>query len=478
MTDSLSDLRRADAHARWCSADALALRSDAATQLADAPVHLAGYMDDEDDRDAGYEVLGGVAVVPIEGALLDRACWCWDGYDKITARIEAAHADARVRSVMLDLDSPGGMVSGLFDAMRALRAAKVKSGKRCVAWVGSGAYSAAYGLASTCDEIVCSDTAGTGSVGVIAALVSRVDQLAQDGVDVRVVSSGTEKTDGHPAVAISEGATTRITARVRELAAMLFSEVGATRPGLTPEALTALDGGVRYGRAALAAGLVDRISTRSTLLAEMQSSAAPSLRPANRTPGARSAATSRGSTMLNDTTLAALAAATGESDPDKAVASLLELHAAAPKREQDLATARAAIESLSADVAAANDRARAAEARIEGIERDAEIEGMKAEGKWSPALDGFLGTLGVEQLRSYRASAPRVVPSGEVPPPPPSPAAGNLSADLGALVAKARDTGWQSLSAAEKHVLSASAPDIAAELRDIAAPKTPRKRTR
>ena len=189
MTDPLTDLRRADAHARWLSADAVAMRPESAAQLASQPVHFAGWMDDEEDDEEGpgYCVEAGVAIVPVCGALMDRAGWWWDGYDAIQKRCDAAHADPAVRAVMLDLDSPGGMVAGLFDCMAALRAAKMKSGKRTVAWVASGAYSAAYGLASTCDEIVTSDTGGTGSVGVIASLTSRVDQLAQDGVDVRVV---------------------------------------------------------------------------------------------------------------------------------------------------------------------------------------------------------------------------------------------------------------------------------------------------
>ena len=82
MTDPLSDLRRADAHARWTAADALALRPEAAAQLAAAPVLCAGWMDDDEDEERPeYSVVNGVAVVPVEGALMDRAGWWWDGYD-------------------------------------------------------------------------------------------------------------------------------------------------------------------------------------------------------------------------------------------------------------------------------------------------------------------------------------------------------------------------------------------------------------
>jgi ClpP class serine protease len=326
MTDPLADLRRSDAHARWLSADLLALRPDAAAQITAGPVFFAGWMDDEEDdeEDPGYCVENGVAIVPIEGALMDRAGWWWDGYDEIQQRCEAAHADPNVRAVMLDMDSPGGMVAGLFDCMRALRAAKASSRKRMVAWVGSGAYSAAYGLASTCDEIVISDTAGVGSVGVIASLTSRVDQFAQDGIDVRVVSSGVEKTDGHPAIPISDAAVNRLNARVAELAGMFFSEVGIGRAALTADALRALDGGVRYGRASIAAGLADRIAGRSALLAELAMTPAPqTVNPAPQR-GTNAAPFGRASrpNAMNEQQLAALAAAFGgETDPDKIVAA-------------------------------------------------------------------------------------------------------------------------------------------------------------
>lgn len=460
MTDPLSDLRRADAHARWTAADALALRPEAAAQLAAAPVLCAGWMDDDEDEERpGYEVVNGVAVVPVEGALMDRAGWWWDGYDAIAARVEKAHGDASVRAVMLDLDSPGGMVAGLFECMGALRAARAASGKRMVAWVGSGAYSAAYALASVCDEIATGVTAGTGSVGVIASLMSRVDQFAQDGVDVRVVSSGVEKTDGHPAVAISDGAEARLRARVGELAAMLFDEVRMGRAGLTTDALTVLDGGVRYGRAAVAAGLSDRVTTRAALLAELAASASPATKT-NAPRGTTAAPVGRASrTNMNEQQLAALAAAFGESDPDKIVAAAASLKTRADGAEQSLAQMTAERATLAA-------RAEAAEKRADAMERSAEIEAAKASGQWTPALDSFLATLSVSQLRVWRESATRAVPAGEIKAPAEAPRADSqLAPEVAEIVAKARTGGgWKALNAREKHAVKAANPKLAAEL--------------
>ena len=463
MTDTLSDLRRADAHARWRVAESLALRPEAAAHLADAPVHLAGWMEDDDEEDdcdeIEYEVVNGVAIVPVCGALMDRAGWCWDGYDAIQARIEAAHADPTVRAIMLDLDSPGGMVAGLFDCMRALRAAKVASGKRMTAWVASGAYSAAYGIASTCDEIVCSDTAGVGSIGVIASLVSMAKMFKEMGFDVRVVSSGVEKTDGHPAVPISDAAEGRVQARVRELAAMFFAEVGAGRSGLSADVLTALDGGVRYGRASLAAGLADRVSTRTALLSDLQ--AAATARPNAPARGTTTGATRATRTPMTPELAAALAAITGATEPEAQVTALTNL-----KTRLDAATG--AVEKLSADLGAASARARAAEQRAEAMERTAEIEAAKASRQWSPSLEGFLASLSVEQLRAWRASAPAVVPGGEIKAPAETPRGGSNGAPseaVAAAIAKAEATGWESLTGGEKASISRHSKSIADNLR-------------
>lgn len=461
MTDPLSDLRRADAHARWTAADALALRPEAAAQLAAAPVLCAGWMDDDEDEERpGYEVVNGVAVVPVEGALMDRAGWWWDGYDAIAARVEKAHADASVRAVMLDLDSPGGMVAGLFECMAALRAARAASGKRMVAWVGSGAYSAAYSLASVCDEIATGVTAGTGSVGVIASLVSRAAQLTAEGVDVRVVSSGVEKTDGHPALPISDAAEGRLRARVGELSAMLFDEVRMGRAGLTTDGLTALDGGVRYGRAAVAAGLSDRVTTRAALLAELATTTSPATKT-NAPRGTTAAPAGRASrTNMDDTLLAAIAAATGETDPAKAAAAIDSLKTRAAAAEQSLAR-------MTGDHNAAIERAQAAEQRAEAMERAAEIEAAKAARQWTASLDGFLATLSVPQLRAWRATAPAAVPTGEIKAPAEAPRADSqLAPEVAEIVAKARTGGgWKALSPAEKHALTASNPKLAAEIR-------------
>lgn len=439
--------------------------------LEGGPLTFWGDDEGEDDKPEDpefppYEIASGVAVYDIEGPLVQRGWMCWPGYDTIARDLNTALADSRVKSVLLRMNSPGGMAAGCFEASRQMRDAVKASGKRCVAFADEMAYSAAYCLACVADEIVLPEPGGVGSVGVIASMQSVAKALAEAGVDVRVFTSGAEKGDGHPALPITKGASERTQARVDELAG-IFQRWVAERRSMTPEAVKALEAGVRYGRAATASGLADRVMSYPDLLAEMQRSAAAQPSTPNR-PGATRATTARTSpavaipttrkTTMNETLLAALIAATGETDPEKQASALVGM-------KTKIDAAEGTIGKLSADLAAANERAISATARVEKIERDAEIAAAKAEGKWSLALDGFLSTLSTPQIAAWRASAPRVVPGGQHEPPTDGPAVDTaLPPDLAALAAK----GWANLTDGEKDKLFRANKPLAQRLKAAA----------
>jgi ClpP class serine protease len=62
----------------------------------------------------------GMAIIPIHGILTKRS-GIFDGmlgmtsYDEIQQQISAALLDDAVQTILLDIDSPGGETSGLFD---------------------------------------------------------------------------------------------------------------------------------------------------------------------------------------------------------------------------------------------------------------------------------------------------------------------------------------------------------------------------
>jgi len=257
--------------ARPSRAEALALLG--AEPLALAPSTLRtlaadGAMwgwDDEDEPEA-YQIVGdGLAVITIRGCLWQRGCWWWSGYDTLEASLSKALLDGRVKSVVLAIDSPGGVVAGLFDAVKRMRAAVEAVGKRVVAVSDERCYSAAYALACVADAIVVPETAGVGSVGVIGTMVSWAAALVDGGIDVRVIVSGDEKADGHPAQPLSDAAVAREQARVDMLANVFFEWVASRRP-LDVKAVAALEAGIRLGPDAVTAKLADRVGTLAAIL--------------------------------------------------------------------------------------------------------------------------------------------------------------------------------------------------------------------
>ena len=109
--------------------------------------------------DIGWSVLdNGTAVIPVVGTLGD-----WNPYSYITGMIEDALSMEKVDSIVLMINSPGGAVAGLFDTCRYIEKASKK--KKCTAYVTGMACSAAYAIATACDEIYMMEDAEVGSCG-------------------------------------------------------------------------------------------------------------------------------------------------------------------------------------------------------------------------------------------------------------------------------------------------------------------------
>lgn len=226
-----------------------------------ARADVGGGIDDSAD---GFDRVGDVAVVGIDGPLSQRAwsCWCFegDGYDAIMQRCAAALDDPQTRALVLRIDSPGGEVAGCFDAVRSIRAMADAAGKPVVAYADEIACSAAYALACAAERVVLPDTGTVGSIGVILSVASRAGELAQRGVAVTLITSGAAKADGHPHVPLGDGARARLQADVDQLAQVFASVVAQARP-LDAEGALALEARTFIGAEAVRAGLADQVGT-------------------------------------------------------------------------------------------------------------------------------------------------------------------------------------------------------------------------
>lgn len=443
-----------------------------------------------------YEMRGDVAVVRVEGPLAQRGWWCFEGYDSVERKLGAALDDAEVRAVVFAINSPGGTAAGCFEAVRSMRARVEASGKRVVAYSDEMAFSGGFALACVADEIVVPETGGVGSVGVIAGLQSYARALEKEGVDVRVITDGAEKADGHPALPISAEVEARVQQRVIELGDVFRRWVSSRRP-LDAAAVKALEAGVFYGPRAVASRLADRVASLADVVASLRPTAPASTSRAAVAAAAPSPAVTATAPAVGPspttpppaapripmkTTLAALVSALSSQSPAEQAASLAVVQSVSDALGRvtgvDALDAQVgALDGLAARAAqhdAAVERAAKAEATLRAHELDALITRGRENFQLTPAqcevgnealgiAPGWARQQTVESLTGFLKTAPRVVPTAEAK----GPAGGDgakIPAGVAEIAAKAKKDGWASLSLRDRDTLTRFDPDLAKRL--------------
>lgn len=219
----------------------------------------------------------GVAVIPIHGTLVRRTVGLeaesgLTSYAALAAQLDAALANPEVGAILLDVDSPGGESSGVFDLADRIRAATQVKPVWAVA--NDMAFSAAYALASAASKVFVSRTGGVGSIGVIAMHVDQSEKDAQDGVRYTAVFAGDRKNDLNPHEPISGEAHAFLKAEVHRIYG-LFVETVARHRGLEPALVRDTEAGLFFGQAAVAMGLADALGTFEDALTQLAASVSP-----------------------------------------------------------------------------------------------------------------------------------------------------------------------------------------------------------
>ena len=208
------------------------------------------------------EIADGVAVLSIDGPLEHKSAsewWSyWQTYEDLARDFQLILDDSAIRAVVLKFDSPGGECAGLNETVAIMQGMKAEAGKPVIAYVDEACYSAAYALAMVADEIYLPESGGVGSIGVITAMCDVTKLNEKQGVRVEVIASGAKKTDGHPAVPLSDGAIKRTRRTVDKLAASFFDLVSAGR-GLPVATVKGFEAGTFTGQDAVDAGLADGV---------------------------------------------------------------------------------------------------------------------------------------------------------------------------------------------------------------------------
>jgi len=217
-----------------------------------------------ESRKAGKDV----AVVPLMGVLTPKASLMsvlfgggMGGLEGFRKEFSAAVNDPNVGTVIIETDSPGGVVSMIPETAKEIRDAK-GSGKRIVAHVNQLAASAAYWLVSQADEIVVTPSGQTGSIGVYR-LHEDISQMAEEmGVKLTFVKAGKHKTDGNPYEPLSDQARESWQEQVNSIYGDFVQAVAKGRGTRRDSVEKGYgEGRVLSAKASVEAGLADRIAT-------------------------------------------------------------------------------------------------------------------------------------------------------------------------------------------------------------------------
>lgn len=215
------------------------------------------------------------AIVDVSGPLVRKAtgmeALCGlSSYEQIEREYVEAMDDTSKQAILMVYDSPGGEVGGLFDLTDLIYASRGK--KPVYAAIAESAFSAAYALASACDKIYITRTAGAGSIGVFTAHCDRSGMDKQAGLSFTYIFAGSKKVDGNPHEPLSADAAATIQAEVDRTYDLFVKTVARNRK-LTPRKVQNTEAGLFFGAEAVDIGLADEVGTVSEAFAAMQQEA-------------------------------------------------------------------------------------------------------------------------------------------------------------------------------------------------------------
>lgn len=238
--------------------------------------------------------VGKVAVLPIVGGIAHRGSF-WSSFfggatvERLVTTLRDYAADPAVGTVLLDVDSPGGTVSGLPELAAEIR--RTAETKHVVALANDLAASAAYWIASQADEIIATPEALVGSIGVFTYHVDYSQMMAEAGIKVTYIHAGKYKVEGNPDEPLSAEARDHMQSLVEADYNLFVADVARGRKVSAATVRSDFgQGRVLTAADAKAAGMIDRVATADETIRRLTGNRAESMTEIYTTDGSNSQA--------------------------------------------------------------------------------------------------------------------------------------------------------------------------------------------
>lgn len=227
---------------------------------------------DNSRQSAGVTMIEDVAIVPVFGPIVQKASLFSNvsgltSTYQIRANLREA-VDSGAGSIILNIDSPGGEVQGIDEVAKNVKSISRDSSIPIVAFTDSMMASAAFHIGSQADEIVATEDAMVGSIGVIAEIVDPSRAQKNRGLDVTVLRTGPQKAPGIGP--ISENQINLIKDMQQKFFSRFVEAVESGRNIKLSE--KALDGRTFLAEDALQEGLIDRVGSFDSVVDQLVAS--------------------------------------------------------------------------------------------------------------------------------------------------------------------------------------------------------------
>ena len=215
-----------------------------------------------------------IAVLPIHGTISHRmnimnAMSGGVSTESLGNEFASLVNNPEIGTVVLDIDSPGGAVSGIEELGNQIFQARDKV--RIVASANSLAASASYWLGSQAHEFTVTPSGEVGSIGVIAVHESNFKAREKEGRDITIIKAGKFKADNSPLEPLTEEAQAAIQERVDERYDTFISAVARGRNIASDVVVNQFgEGRVVGAKSALDKGMVDAVETLSETIARLK----------------------------------------------------------------------------------------------------------------------------------------------------------------------------------------------------------------
>jgi signal peptide peptidase SppA len=211
-------------------------------------------------------VQGGVAVIPLKGvltphtSLLAMLFGMGSGLQMFRENLREAVGSEEISKIVLDIDSPGGLVDLVPETAAEVRAANAQ--KPITAVSNTLTASGAYWIASQAGELVVTPSGEVGSIGVFTEHHDLSKALEMEGVNPTLISAGKFKVEGNPYEPLDDEARQALQQGVDDFYSLFVKDVAKGRGASVSDVKSGFgQGRVETAKRAVDSGLADRVET-------------------------------------------------------------------------------------------------------------------------------------------------------------------------------------------------------------------------